>query len=341
MLQGLFLVLAWLGPGAGEPELRVLSDRTESHLAPLVARFEAQAGVEVRVLYLDKGLVSRLEARPTEADIVITKDADLLEVAKQKGLLRPHGSERVRAAVPGGFRDAQDHYFSDSYRARAIFYAAARVKPEELSTYEALADKKWRGRVCIRSGYHDYNLSLFGQLAATLGEERTRAFIRGLAANLARTPSGNDRDQARAIFERKCDVAIANSYYMGIMLSSRDQKGWGQACRVFFPNQQEGGTLVLRSGVALTRATRNVPGATRFMEYLVSEDAQALTAHLTFAYPVAGKVPLPELNRLLGQGQPGVRDGVFRVDMVPLPEVVRHRDAVIRLLDEIQFDKPR
>ncbi len=325
----------------GPREIRVLTDRTESHLAPLFAEFERATGLAVRVVYLDKGLLARLESRPTEADLVITKDADLLELARGKGLLQPVASEAIRAAVPERFREPSGAYFSDAYRARAIFYSRERVKPEELSTYEALAEPRWRGRVCMRSGYHDYNLSLFGQMLAAYGPARTEAFLAGLKANLARTPGGDDRGQARAIYEKKCDVALANSYYMGIMLSSADQRAWGEATAVFFPDQLQGGSFVLRSGLALTTARENVAPATRLLEYLVEPATQDRLAALTFAYPVAGKAELSEINQRLGAGQPGVVRGVFVVHDVPLAETAKNREAIVRMLDAIQFDQPR
>lgn len=325
----------------GNVEIRVLTDRTESHLAPLFAAYEKLAHVKIRAVYLDKGLISRLESRPNEADVVITKDADLLELAKDKGLLQPIVSDEIQRVVPAQFRDPTGAYLTDSYRARVIFYSKDRVKPAELSTYEALAGPFWKGRVCIRSGYHDYNLSLFGQMMAVIGPERTRKFLEGFAANQARTPSGDDRAQVRAIYEGKCDVAIANSYYMGIMLSSQEQRPWGESARVFFPNQVEGGTYILRSGLALTRAATDVKAATALLEYIVSEPAQQQTVQSTFAYPVRAGVPLPELNQKLGEEQRTVVKGVFGIRQVPIADITRNREAIIRMLDEIQFDKPR
>jgi iron(III) transport system substrate-binding protein len=322
-------------------EVRVLTDRTEAHVAPLFAEFERATGVTVKPVYLDKGLIARLESRPTEADLVVTKDADLLEIARKKGLLQPLSSERVRAAVPARFREPSGAYFSDAYRARAIFYSRERVKPGELSTYEALAEPRWKGRVCIRSGYHDYNLSLFGQMIVAYGPERARAFVKGLRDNLARPPQGDDRGQARAIFEKTCDVAIANSYYMGIMLSSAEQRPWGLATAVFFPDQQQGGSFILRSGLALTKATGAVDAATALLERLVQPDVQDRIAALTFAYPVAGKAPLSEVNQALGEGQPEVARGVFRVHEIPLDAIAARREEVVRMLDELQFDQPR
>jgi iron(III) transport system substrate-binding protein len=325
----------------GAVEIRVLTDRTESHVAPIFAAYEKLAHVTIRAVYLDKGLISRLESRPNEADVVITKDADLLEIAKDKGLLQPMVSTQIQQVVPTQFRELSGAYLTDSYRARVIYYSKDRVKPAELSTYESLAGPYWKGRVCIRSGYHDYNLSLFGQMMVVLGPERTRRFLEGFSANQARTPTGDDRAQVRAIFEGKCDVAIANSYYMGIMLSSQEQRAWGESARIFFPNQVEGGTYILRSGLALTRSATNASAATALLEYMVSEPAQLQIVNSTFAYPVRAGVPLPEINQKLGEGQPWVAHGVFKIRPIALADVVAQREAVIRMLDEIQFDKPR
>ena len=178
-------------------------------------------------------------------------------------------------------------------------------------------------------------------MLAAFGPDRTRAFLEGLKANLARTPGGDDRGQARAIFEKKCDVAIVNSYYMGIMLSSAEQRPWGEATAVFFPDQNDGGSFILRSGLALTQATASAEAATQLLEYLVQPEIQDRLANLTFAYPVAGRGPLSEINQGLGVGQPEVDHGVFKVHEVPLAQIAGNRDAVVRMLDALQFDQPR
>ncbi|MBN2442580.1 MAG: ABC transporter substrate-binding protein, partial [Spirochaetales bacterium] len=213
MLCSVLFVMSCSGP----KELRVITDRTESHLSPLINYYTQKTGTKVSAVFVDSGLLPRLEARPDEADVVITKTINILEAARSKDLLQPYSSSKIKRDVPADFRDPGNYYITTSYRARAVFYSKDRVKVDELSTYEDLASPKWKGRVCIRSGYHEYNLSFFSQMAADWGVERTREFITGLHANLARTPKGNDREQVRALYEGKCDVVIANSYYMGIM----------------------------------------------------------------------------------------------------------------------------
>lgn len=324
------------------PEVRVLTDRTESHLAPIFAAFERATGIPVLAVFLDAGLVARLESRPVEADVVVTKDVELLELARTKGLLRRHGSRAIAAAVPELFRDTFGTYFSDSYRGRVVFRSKERVGPDEISTYRDLAEPRWKGRVCIRSGYHDYNVSLFAQMHAAWGPEPTRRFLEGLAGNLARAPSGSDRDQVRAIYEGECDVAVANSYYRGIMLSIPEQRPWALATELVFPDQADGGAFVLCSGAALTTADRNVPAARALLEYLVGPDVQRWIADRTFAYATATAPPQPPKPDAGACAEPPpVPEPPFVVHHMPPHAMAERRNAIVRLLDEIRFDRPR
>ena len=318
-------------------EIRVVTDRTEDHLAPIFEAYTKATGVPISAVYIHEGLISRLEQRPTEADVVITKDADLLEIAASKGLLQPHGSDRVEQVVPEQYRSSDGLFFSDSYRSRAIFYSRERVSIGDLSSYDDLADPRWRGRVCIRSGYHDYNLNLFAQIMATKGEAHTRNFLEKLASNLARRPVGSDRDQVKAIYEDRCDLSVGNSYYMGIMLSSSLQREWGRAAAVFFPDQNGCGSYIIPSGLALTKARRNIPAARKLLEYMVQGSTQDFTTKLTYSYPVISGRPMPEINQRLGEGQKGVVNGVFKICEVPLKSIADNREKVIHILDELQF----
>jgi iron(III) transport system substrate-binding protein len=342
-LLWLLTALSLLGAGcsrcSSSQEIRVLTDRTEDHLAPIFAAYTEATGIPINAVYIHEGFISRLESRPTEADVVITKDADLMAIAASKGLLQPLGSERIARVLPEEYRSPDGLYFSDSYRSRVIFYSRDRVRPSELSSYDDLADPRRRGRVCIRSGYHDYNLNFFAQMMEKRGVDQTRDFIENLAANLARRPMGSDRDQVKAIYEGGCDLSLGNSYYMGIMLSSSLQRPWGESAGVFFPDQGDCGSFVILSGLALTKARRNVPAARKLLEYMVQGSTQDFTTKLTYAYPVIPGRPMPELNRSLGAGQPEVIDGRFKICSVPLERIAANREKVIQLLDEIQFDQ--
>lgn len=321
--------------------LRIISDRTDQGmLRPTMDAFEARTGAKVIGVFMDQGLVNRLESRPTEADVVITKDAELLDIAAQRGLLDPIKSPKIAAAIPAEFMDPKGRYFVDAYRARVIYFSKARVKPSELSTYEDLAHPRWKGRICVRSGSHDYNLALFGMFFASFGEAKARAVISGIGANLARAPKGNDREQARAIFEGKCDVALINTYYHPMMAANPEQKAWADAVGVFFPSQAGKGTFIMRSAAGLTKATENRDLAITFLEYIASKEGQQLMVDRTRQYSVLADVPVnPQMVRL--GAEQGLADGRFKIDFVPLDEMAGQREQAIRLVNEIRFDAER
>jgi iron(III) transport system substrate-binding protein len=319
--------------------IKVISDRTEATLKPLFEFYEKTKGVKISAIYVDQGLVSRLESRPTEADVVITKDAELLEMARTKGLLQPFKSAMIEKNIPPFFRNGDGYYFIDAYRARVIIYSKARVKPSELSTYEDLASPKWKGKLCIRSGYHDYNVGLFSQMAASWGMDRSKFVMKGFHDNLAREPKGSDRDQAKAIFEGKCDVGIMNTYYYPLMMDSPEEKPWAEATRVFYPNQGDLGAFVMRSALGLTKAKDNVSAATALLEFFASNEGQNMISKTTYQFTTNPAIPMHEVLHKLGEGQPQVKDGHFKMNLVPLSFVAANRDAVVKYLNEINFDK--
>jgi iron(III) transport system substrate-binding protein len=334
-------LLACTGALAQQRELRVISDRTDQGtLRPILDAFEARSGAKVTGVFMDQGLVNRLESRPTEADVVITKDAELLDIAAQRGLLEPIKSAKISAAIPPEFMDPSGRYFVDAYRARVIFYSKARVKPSELSTYEDLANPKWKGRICIRSGSHDYNLALFGQFFASFGEAKAREVITGIRDNLARAPKGNDREQARAIFEGKCDIALMNTYYHPLMAENPDQKAWADVVALYFPSQAGKGTFIMRSAAGLTKATDNRDLAVGLLEFMASREGQQLMVDRTKQYSVLRDVPAHPLMVKLGAEQ-GLVDGRFKIDFVPLNQIAGKRDEVIKFVNEIRFDAER
>ena len=326
---------------AQQRELRVISDRTDQGtLRPILDAFEARSGAKVVGVFMDQGLVNRLESRPTEADVVITKDAELLDIAAQRGLLDPIKSAKITAAIPPEFMDPAGRFFVDAYRARVIFYSKARVKPGELSSYEDLASPKWKGRICLRSGSHDYNLALFGMFYASFGEAKAREVISGIGANLARAPKGNDREQARAIFEGKCDVALMNTYYHPMMAANPEQKAWADAVGVYFPSQAGKGTFIMRSAVGVTKATANRDLALELLEYIASSEGQQFMVDRTKQYSVLSGVAVHPLMVKLGAEQ-GLVDGRFKIDFVPLDEMAGQREQAIKLVNEIRFDAER
>ena len=329
------------GALAQQRELRVISDRTDQGtLRPILDAFEAKTGAKVKGVFMDQGLVNRLESRPTEADVVITKDAELLAIAKQKGLLAKIDSPVIATDIPPEFRDPDGMFFVDAYRARVIFYSRDRVKPSELSSYEDLANPKWKGRICVRSGSHDYNLALFGQFYASYGEAQAKQIISGIASNLARTPKGNDREQAKGIHEGRCDVALMNTYYHPMMAGDAAQKPWADATGVFFPNQAGKGTFIMRSAAGLTRATENRDLAIGLLEFMASRDGQQQMVNATKQYAVRTDVPPHPLMVKLGAEQ-GLASGRFKMDPIPLEAMADKRESVIKYVNEIKFDAER
>lgn len=338
------LLAAFLLPAAtlAQPrELRLITDRTDQGvLRPLLDAFEARSGAKVSAVFMDQGLVNRLETRPTEADVVITKDAELLEIAAQKGLLAPFNSKAIVEGIPAEFRDPANRYFVDAYRARVIYYAKARVQPSELSGYENLADPKWKGRICIRPGSHDYNLALFGQFMVSYGEAKAKAIMQGIAANLARTPKGNDREQAKGVFEGKCDVALMNTYYHALMAATPEQKPWAEATAVFYPDQAAKGAFIMRSAIAMTKADGNRDLAQQFLEWVASQEGQEAMVRGTRQFSPRPDVGVHPLLSQLGAEQ-GVKGGRFKMNFVPLAPLAQQREAVLRFLADIGFDKER
>lgn len=327
-LTGAFLAVTILSTALARAadELKVLSDRTEATVRPLLNEFEKSSGMKVNAVFLEQGLLERLTSRPDEADVVITKDAELLELARTKGLLQPFQSALIEKSIPASFRDPKNEFFVDAYRVRMIIFSKTRVKPSEISTYENLATPRWKGKLCIRSGYHDYNLSLFSQMVSSFGLPKTKEVIKGYHENLAREPKGGDRDQAKGIMEGKCDVGVMNSYYFPIMMGNPEQRPWAEAIGVAFPDQSSKGAFIMRSALALTKSKSRVKAATSLLEFFASETGQKLIVNLTYQYPTNSTVPA---NESLKAG---------KLNFVALPDFAKNRETVVKLLNEVNFD---
>lgn len=244
----------------------------------------------------------QIQGKNSKADVLITVDAGRLVRAEQKGLLQPVSSKTLEERIPANLRDPKGHWFGLTRRARVIVYAKDRVKPSELSTYEALTDKKWKGRVLIRSSNNIYNQSLLASLIVALGEEKAKAWAKGMVANFARSPKGNDRDQMKAIAAKKGDVAVVNTYYVGKMVNSKKKASREvvKSLGVFFPNQKDRGAHVNVSGAGVAKYARNKEAAIKFIEFLASEEAQKVFAKANYEYPVNPKVKASKLVQSWG-----------------------------------------
>ena len=270
-------------------ELVVYSARNEQLIKPLFDAYTKETGIPFKFITDKEGpLLERLKAEGanTPADLLITVDAGNLWAAAQAGLLQPVTSKVLEQNVPPYLRDAGNQWFGLSLRARTIVYSPQRVKPEELSTYEALGDAKWKGRLVLRTSKKVYNQSLVAMMIAEHGEAKTEQIVRSWIANLATAPTSNDNAVMESIAAGQGDVGIVNTYYLGRLLKDKPElKG---KLAIFWPNQkvEKGGVHVNVSGAGVTKHTKNKEAAVKFLEWLSSDKAQNLFADLNFEYPV-------------------------------------------------------
>jgi iron(III) transport system substrate-binding protein len=316
-------------PAFAAGEVNLYSARKEELIKPLLDRFTADTGIKVNLVTgKADALLKRLESegRNTPADLLLTTDAGRLYRAYEAGLLQPVRSDTLERAVPAIYRDPEGHWFGVSVRARVLMFASDRLDPAGLSTYEDLADERWKGRICIRSSNNIYNQSLVASLIVAHGEAETEAWAKGLIANLARPPKGGDRDQIKAVAAGQCDVAVANTYYLGTMLNSSDpaQREAAAKISVFWPNQADRGSHVNVSGAGITRHARNRNNAVRLLEFMTTEESQRWYAEANLEYPVRTGITLnPTLEAW----------GTFAGDTINLAELGRHNAAAVRLMD--------
>lgn len=318
---------------AQSQEVNLYTTREPGLMKPLMDGFTKATGVKVNSIFVKDGLAERVaaEGAKSPADVLMTVDIGALIDLVEKGLTQPVQSPILEKAIPANLRGKDNQWFTLSTRAR-VLYAAKDLKLTSF-TYEELADPKWKGRVCIRSGQHPYNTALIAAFIAKHGEARTEEWLRGIKANLARKATGGDRDVARDIMGGICDIGIANSYYVGLMRSGSggaEQKKWGDAIDVILPTFQGGGTQVNVSGAAIAKNAPNRAAAQRFLEYLVSDDAQRIYARMNYEHPVTAGAPVDPLIAALG---------TLKVDPLPLTELARLRTTASKLVDKVGFDQ--
>lgn len=275
----------------------------------LFDRFEELTGIGVQVVTASADeLITRLEreGEASPADLLITVDAGRLHRAKERGLLQPVSSSELSSVIPENLRDPEGYWFGLTQRARILAYAKDRVRPEELSTYEALSGPEWAGRVIARSSENIYNLSLLASMIAANGAEVAEEWAAGVVSNMARPPQGNDSDQVLDVAAGVGDVAIVNTYYVARLLNDGDPaaRELASGVGVFFPNQDGRGAHVNVSGAGVTAHAPNAENAVRLIEFLVSEEAQAVFAETIFEYPVRPGVPWAETLHSWGRFRP-------------------------------------
>ena len=313
--------------------VNVYSYRQPALVEPLFKAFTDATGIEVRMVFAEKGLIERMqqEADLSPVDVLMTADVGRLVEAVGKGLSQPVISEAVKSKVPAGLRDANDQWFGLTMRARVIYASRDRVTEQTMS-YEDLADPKWKGKICTRPGDHPYNLGLVGAMIAKRGAEATKVWAAGLKANLALKPNGSDRAQAKSVWAGECDLAIANTYYYGLMATNEkepEQKEWAGSIKVLFPNANDRGSHVNISGMALAKYAPDKDAALKLMAYLASPEAQKIYAEQVFEYPVDPNVKPSELVASFGQ---------LKADPLPLADIAANRKAASEMVDRVAFD---
>ncbi|PPD28967.1 MAG: iron ABC transporter substrate-binding protein [Hyphomicrobium sp.] len=310
--------------------VNIYSYREPQLMEPLLKSFTEKTGIKTNVVFAKDGLVERLisEGRNSPADVLLTNESGLLMQAKAQGATQPVASSALEKAIPANLRDPDNHWFALTQRARVLYVAKDRVSATAM-TLEELAEPKWKGKICIRSGQHTYNVALVASMIAHLGDEKAETWLKGLKANLARKPAGGDREAVRDVQAGLCDIAIANTYYMAAMLKNPDQTAWANAVRIVFPNAGDRGTHVNISGIAIAAHAPHKANAQKLVEFLASTDAQAVYAEANSEYPVVAGVAESQLLKSWGP---------LKADAIPLSKLAELRRKASELIDKVKFD---
>ena len=316
-------------PGVAAQELNIYSYRTSQLLQPLLDAYTAETGVEFNVVHAPKGLAQRLqsEGASSPADVVLTVDVSRLVELTDLDLLAPLDSSIVKERVPAFLRDGNDRWTALSTRARVVAVSRERVAEGAIGRIEDLAGPEWRGRVCTRKGSHVYNRALLASLVHHHGEAGAEEWARGLVANLARKPQGNDRAQAKAIHAGECDVALMNTYYFGMMrfnAKNPEQREWASAIRLVFLNQEDRGQHVNISGAGIVKSSGNKAEARRFIEWLTDAAAQGIYAAVNFEYPV---------NPAVSPDGEVASWGAFKTDPLPIAALAENAAKAQMIID--------
>lgn len=339
------LVAATWSGGAAHAQEQVLNLYSARHYSTdeaLYNDFTKATGIKInRVDADDAGIIARLKAEgaASPADVILLVDAARLWRGEQEGLFLPIKSKALEDAIPASLRatpaaDGGIPWFGFSTRARVVVYDKIKVKREDVDTYEELGDPKNKGKLCIRSGSHPYNLSLFGAVTEHLGPEKAEQWMKGMVDNMARAPKGGDTDQIKAVASGECQIAVTNSYYLARMMRSGtpEDKAVTERVGVVFPNQASWGTHVNIAGAAVAKHTKHPDVAIKFMEYLASPSAQQYFANGNNEWPVAKGVTT---NNAALKSMTG--GGTFKYETIPISAVGGNQVKVQQMLDRVGF----
>lgn len=330
-LRSLLLAGTALAAGSAAADVNIYTTRQPELIEPVMTAFTETTGIPVNLSFVDGSITEKLraEGERSPADLVMTVDiANLMQVV-DTDLVEPLSNEVLETSIPEQLRDEDGQWFALTTRARIVYASKERVAEGEVTTYEDLADPKWEGRICTRSGMHNYNLALLSAVIAHHGEDAAKEWLEAVKGNLARKPQGNDRAQVKAIWAGECDISIGNTYYMGKMLEDAEQVEWANSVNLVFPGFEEGGNHVNISGVSLLQGAPNRDEAVQLLEFLVSPQAQEIYAEANYEYPVLEGAALSDVVAGFGE---------VTVDTIPLSEIGAHRAAAVRITEEVNFD---
>ncbi|MFH1804508.1 MAG: Fe(3+) ABC transporter substrate-binding protein [Pseudomonadota bacterium] len=327
-----FVATALAGFMAQAQEVNVYSLRQPFLVEPLFDAFTEETGIKVNVIFAENGLVERIkqEGANSPADLLLSVDIGRIQDAVDAGVTAPVQSDVLNANIPAHLRDDNGQWFGLTQRGRAIYASKERVAPGEITSYEELADPKWKGKICTRSGTHVYNVALVASMIAHHGYEDAKTWLEGLKANLAQKPQGNDRGQVKAIMEGVCDLALANTYYYGAMLANEEQRAWAESANLIFPNQADRGMSMNISGVSLIASAPNKDNAVKLIEFLSDDKAQHIYADLNNEYPVKPGVEWSDTVKAWGE---------FKADDLSLTQLAALRSDAIRMVDEVGYNE--
>ena len=314
-----------------DSEVNVYSYRQPILIDPFFEEFTKSTGIKVNVLHAKKGLLERLlsEGANTPADLVLTVDISRLKQFVEEDILAPIESSVLQKNIPSHLRDSQNRWFALSKRARIVAISKARVAIGDIERIEDLANPKWKGKICTRPGSHAYNRSLLASIIAAHGETGAEEWAKGLVANLARKPEGNDRAQAKAIFEGVCDLAVMNTYYYGKMKFNEknpEQKDWANAITLVFTNQNDRGNHINVAGGGVVKYSKNKNNAIALLEFLTTQRAQTLYSSINYEYPVNPNVFLSDELKLWGE---------FKEDELLIEKLAELAPAAQKIIDRV------
>ena len=322
----LFPVTSW-----SSEILNICSSRKEQLIKPLLEKFTKKTGIRVNLTTGKPGLLLKrleLEGSNSSVDVLITSDAGNLARARTVGVIKSIDSEALDQLVPEHLRDLDGYWYGLTMRLRPIFYNPKTVKPQDLSTYEQLADGQWHGRICMRSSNSIYNQSLVASMIASNGKDSVLSWGKRFTKNFAREPQGGDKDQIKAVAAGICDVAIANSYYYAAMLNSNDyaEKEMAKKVALFWPNQNGRGVHINVSGGAVVKSSKNEKNAIALLEFMLEDSSQYWYASVNGEFPVNSDAVISPL--LVGWGE-------FHSDKLNLTRLGKHNAEAIRLMDQV------